>query len=529
MIDNINNIQNAEYSNVSQQQLSNVAENNNYICKSNDGLIEVELTASESEKANANPIATITVDSRNALDSNDFSDQVVNVNHLNTIIGSHTDQKNQINLQVNDNQSDPEIHQSEFEILTSLANRDDIREYMLILNEVAYFNGFLNNYLNKSVYQFVNDYQDLSEDDKQQIDYYLTDQQRSALFKTIIDDPNFFDNLILVDFDQSEYTGKPNMLTPGVSEYSSKLTFLYGDDLIIVYGGTSGDAEWYDNGEGSYHADTKSQRSALQYFDQQYQRYGKDRKIYLTGISKGGNKAMYVGVLRGEQIAQVFSSGGQGFSQQFIDKYSQEIDLNKSKIINMMSSKDMVGTILLQIGNVEYYKATSNWGVLDGRLFGFIDSIEPLEFLRDLSFGIFNNGILGAHIPSSMLAIQKDGSFELSKQVDRQNMLMKRLKQFVDYSYQHMDPDNFYWMSVILDSLWTNEYQLYYNRSFNFDDIFDLDLSKWAARIKYNLPYVLDTVLVTGLGFVFDNLLDLLNPITTFNTIVDLIGFIFSF
>ena len=107
------------------------------------------------------------------------------------------------------------------------------------------------------------------------------------------------------------------------------VSFLFEDCLIIVYKGTAGDYEWKDNVEGTYNiTDTKQQRRALRYFDKMVKKFDNISKIYVSGHSKGGNKAQYVGVLRGDmsKLKNVYSFDGQGFNINFLKKYNKEIE-----------------------------------------------------------------------------------------------------------------------------------------------------------------------------------------------------------
>lgn len=95
---------------------------------------------------------------------------------------------------------------------------------------------------------------------------------------------------------------------------SKKLTLTdNNDNMYIVFQGTSSGYEWNDNGMGAYSnvVQTPSQKKAVDYYDRMVEQYGEGKNIYVSGHSKGGNEAQYVGILRGEQITHVYSFDGQ--------------------------------------------------------------------------------------------------------------------------------------------------------------------------------------------------------------------------
>lgn len=102
-------------------------------------------------------------------------------------------------------------------------------------------------------------------------------------------------------------------------------------DKYVAYRGT-GDGGWIDNGEGVTQESTGQQKEAARYFDQVARQYGwtQEDNIYVTGHSKGGNKAQYVTLMAeyNNLIDRCYSMDGQGFSdaaiRQFKEKYGEE-------------------------------------------------------------------------------------------------------------------------------------------------------------------------------------------------------------
>lgn len=93
-------------------------------------------------------------------------------------------------------------------------------------------------------------------------------------------------------------------------------------DVNVVFRGTSGDYEWHDNGEGGYLSDTNQQQMAVDYVNGLPDKYGNNMTV--TRHSKGGNKAQYVTVVT-DRIAKCVSYDRQGFSEEFIQNYADQI------------------------------------------------------------------------------------------------------------------------------------------------------------------------------------------------------------
>lgn len=124
------------------------------------------------------------------------------------------------------------------------------------------------------------------------------------------------------------------------------------DNATVVFRGTVTEGEWKDNGQGAYEHDTKDQIEALDYINNL-----EFKDIIVTGHSKGGNKAQYVTILS-NKVSKCISINGQGFSNEFIIKYKNEIKRNKSKIICINSKYDYVYCLFNQIGSEIHYIET---------------------------------------------------------------------------------------------------------------------------------------------------------------------------
>lgn len=115
----------------------------------------------------------------------------------------------------------------------------------------------------------------------------------------------------------------------------------------VAFKGTSGAEEWYDNFQGGWTSDTKCQKEALDFIESlPYE------KITVVGHSKGGNKAQYV-TLVSDKVEHCISMDGQGFSQEFLDKYSAEISKRGSRIKSCSLSTDYVHILMFPVPGAE--------------------------------------------------------------------------------------------------------------------------------------------------------------------------------
>jgi HPt (histidine-containing phosphotransfer) domain-containing protein len=138
------------------------------------------------------------------------------------------------------------------------------------------------------------------------------------------------------------------------------------NNATVVFRGTSGDFEWHDNGTGGYLSDTQMQQHALEYVENLPY-----NNITVTGHSKGGNKAQYVGILS-DKVDRVVSLDGQGFSQEFVEKYKDLIEANRHKITSISAENDFVNCLFIPVAGTIYY----------------IDTEHQTSFVRNHSPGI---------------------------------------------------------------------------------------------------------------------------------------------
>lgn len=131
---------------------------------------------------------------------------------------------------------------------------------------------------------------------------------------------------------------------------SACLTDSDGNAYVVFRGTARG--EWRDNFEGGYETDTEQQRRALDFINSLDEDF---KNITVVGHSKGGNKAKYVALLS-DRVDRCVSFDGQGFSQEFIQKYGNLIEKNEYKITNYALDNDFVNLLMYDIGKKIYIK-----------------------------------------------------------------------------------------------------------------------------------------------------------------------------
>lgn len=154
--------------------------------------------------------------------------------------------------------------------------------------------------------------------------------------------------------------------------------FLHPDtgEAVVAFRGTA-ISEWKDNftGGGRTKAadgvSTDSQSEALAWYRSlRLSRYG---RVTVTGHSKGGNKAKYITILD-DSVDRCLSFDGQGFSDEFVKYYTEQIRKNQGKIHNYNVESDYVSFLLNDVGRSSYYKG---YGYGKG---GFFENHCPVTF-----------------------------------------------------------------------------------------------------------------------------------------------------
>lgn len=156
------------------------------------------------------------------------------------------------------------------------------------------------------------------------------------------------------------------------------------NEAVVAFAGTA-KQEWHDDFMGAQYTDTPQQKNALDWYQSTCSENNLDQySITVTGHSKGGNKAKYITLLD-DSVDRCVSFDGQGFSDEFYEKYHDQIIANQDKITNMNAEGDYVNILLNDVGKTTYYEA------------------------QNLGAG----GFLENHCANTMLKFEEDGSYSM--------------------------------------------------------------------------------------------------------------------
>ncbi|MCL2087079.1 MAG: DUF2974 domain-containing protein [Oscillospiraceae bacterium] len=186
----------------------------------------------------------------------------------------------------------------------------------------------------------------------------LTKGQWIDILKKIIDNPLVSSLKITKIIDVNELN---HLEYPDIYIGHRAVNFSDSDgNCYAVFRGTCGDLEWYDNAVGMLAADTKQQRAAVSFLREL--KGDKDipiKTLTVVGHSKGGNKAQYA-FLTTESgfIDRCVSINGQGFSNEFLLKYSNRISNRQDKLELNAERRDFVNCLCNWVGKTTYY---SGW------------------------------------------------------------------------------------------------------------------------------------------------------------------------
>ena len=170
-------------------------------------------------------------------------------------------------------------------------------------------------------------------------------------------------NLQLVDVERNKETGS--------------LAMTYRDEganeTYVVFKGT-GREEWHSDLWGLYSTGTTAQQDALAYVNYVKARYG--GRLTVTGHSNGANKAMYATVMSHGAVDECYAFDGQGFGDNFMRMYADDIKRYQARIWAINADNDPVSALMNSIVLPDHIRyIDSDWGLNlsweDG--FGFKD------------------------------------------------------------------------------------------------------------------------------------------------------------
>ena len=131
----------------------------------------------------------------------------------------------------------------------------------------------------------------------------------------------------------------------------------------------------------------------------------------MTGHSKGGNKAKYITLLD-DSVDRCVSFDGQGFSDEFMEKYEDQIAQNQHKIENNNVDYDYVNLLLNDVGNTTYYKG----------------------------YDYGEGGVLEAHCPNTFFKYDENGNPIMNVSPTGQSAEMKAMDEFLNSYLRSLSP-----------------------------------------------------------------------------------------
>ncbi len=197
----------------------------------------------------------------------------------------------------------------------------------------------------------------------------------------------------------------------GGGGYSAVFVNPDSKEAVVAFRGTALN-EWKDDFTAGGDVSSKQQQNALDWYQEAYKECGlDDYYVTVTGHSKGGNKAKYITVLDGS-VDRCVSFDGQGFSDEFMENYKDQIEQRQYKIENNNVDYDYVNLLLNDIGNTTYYK---------GYEYG-------------------EGGFLENHCPNTFFNFSEDGKFSLVPSPTGQGKEMKALDEFLNSYLRSLSP-----------------------------------------------------------------------------------------
>lgn len=393
-------------------------------------------------------------------------------------------------------------------IVSSDSDQANIENVTLMLNVIQNLSSFRNRAENKTVYQYAQEFDNFSLAERQNFkNSFVSEDFVKAIIKTILENPQVYNNIQVLDVDGSQISGShiTDDSNP-VNDRVYQFTYLYNDSLIISYSGTSGDLEWDDNALQLLVPDTPQQIRALNYFDTQVQKYPQAKNVYVTGQSKGGNKAMYVTTLRYQQVTHAYVFQSQGFTKEFINKYQNQIKTAATKITNIADAEDYVNILYKQITTDRQYVASStNYR----NLLEFIDKTRQtgesmIDYLARISLKLFGVRVASAHAPVSMMTINRQGTISFGKTAS-QNDFFNFLQKLFAYIQDRVTTDEFYWGATKIVSLLMTNPESYYPANPNQDQRYAAAwLNQIGNYLKENSNFLSSAKTISGLfKFIF--------------------------
>lgn len=234
-------------------------------------------------------------------------------------------------------------------------------------------------------------------------------------------------------------------------------------DAVVAFKGTSG-GEWKDNFTGGNVTDTPLQENALEWYQSAYKEHGLEGyEVTVTGHSKGGNKAKYITLLD-DTVDHCVSFDGQGFSDEFMEKYADQIAARQGNIENHNVDYDFVNLLLNDVGETTYYEG------------------------QDVG-SFFEN-----HCANTFMKFDGDGNFSMVVNPNGQGQEMKALDEFLNNLIRSMpesgQSETLEFFGLVADCLLGGkDLSAEEQMQFIWDLAFD---SKYSDDLAYTMAYLIE-------------------------------------
>lgn len=274
-------------------------------------------------------------------------------------------------------------------------------------------------------------------------------------WQQIVDAANSSDRLKAIQIAATNVDNEPG----GGGGFSAVFIDSSSSEAVVSFRGTA-EHEWKDDFQGGAMADTPQQKNALKWYQEVYEKEGLGKyEVTVTGHSKGGNKAKYITILD-DTVDNCVSFDGQGFSDEFFDKYSDKIAARQSSIENHNVDSDYVNILLNDVGETTYYYGHQYSGKVT-------DALE-------------------AHCPNTFF----NNNMQMIQNPEGQSPITKELDKFFNSCLRSVDGEDKKNMLNMIGSLVEAGFSGEFNLEYVRDVFLDSSNQKAAAYIlAYSVKY----------------------------------------
>lgn len=283
-------------------------------------------------------------------------------------------------------------------------------EQMLMLNNLIYLKDFSNSKnQNRSIGQILDDISDkMNSKGGYKFNNPPSDDEWKQIVQIARNDEELSGMYVCRTMDNKNSGGRAMCVTSSPSADGEH--YPEGTESYVVFAGT-GKNEWRDDAVAATETDSPYQEEAYEFVENLPEDL---QDITVSGHSKGGNKAMYVTV-RSDRVKECYAYDGEGFSQEFVDKYKEEIEKKRVNIHLRCHYRDYVNLLLISIaGDIKYYV-----------------NEQGIDKNSEKSVGEY-------HRPDLMFRRDKDGNIVYEMAPDgEQDFTMQFMHEFVIYLMKH--------------------------------------------------------------------------------------------